>query len=102
MLGYALFLIPMTIAFAWVSYMRGVKQALLDLLAFNLMFNFDFSALLPNNTNLLLQHVLLIAFVGVEILGLLVMGNRRLMWRTLLVFTAVGALLLWLSMAIFV
>jgi hypothetical protein len=102
MLGYALFLVPMAIAYGWVSWMHGGKQALLDLLAFNLMFNFDFAALLPNNTNLLLLHVLLIAFIGVEILGFLVTGNLRLTWRTLLVFAAVGALLLWLSMAIFV
>ncbi len=102
MLGYALFLIPMTIAFAWVSFARGMKQALLDLLAFNLFFSFDFSALLPNNTNLLLLHVLLIAFVGIGILGLLTRGRFRLTRRALLVFVAVAVLLLWLSMAIFV
>jgi F0F1-type ATP synthase membrane subunit c/vacuolar-type H+-ATPase subunit K len=99
MLGYALFLIPMMIAFVWVSIKRTVKQALLDLIAFNVLFNFDFSALLPNDTNLLLLHVLVIALVGLDFARALISGRLRTTRRVLWVLAAVILLLGWLSVA---
>jgi len=102
MLGYALFLIPMAIAFVWLSYTQSVKQALLDLLAFNLLFNFDFAALLPNNSNVLLIHLLLLVFVGLELLNLLTAKRFSLSVRAILIFLAAFLLLSWLGGAILV
>lgn len=102
MLGYALFVVPMIVAFLWIKRRHTTRQALLDLLAFNLLFGFDFAALLPNNLELLVIHLLLLAIVALEIPKVLSTGRIRLRRTTLYVFVLLAVFVSWASIALFV
>ncbi len=99
MLGYILFIVPMSIAFVWILRKHGLRQALLDLLAFNLLFSFDFSAILPNNTTLLLVHVILLALIGIESLRLRHLSTWCLSRRLGAVLLATGIFVSWMVVA---
>jgi hypothetical protein len=62
MQGYLLFVVPMLVWGTIVSVRRGIRQAFLDLIAFNMLFAFDFAALLPGSLALYLVHVLALIF----------------------------------------
>lgn len=101
MLGYALFLIPMFIAFVWIGRKWGVKQALLDLLAFNLWFDFDFAALLPNNIQLSLVHVLIFLIIGMASMKVIATGKVRLRRAAIVLLVLVSLFLFWITLASF-
>ena len=75
MLGYLLFLVPMSIAFIWIALSHGIKQALLDVLAFNLLFQFDFAAVLPGDLNVNVVDLLALALLGLT-MGKILMAQR--------------------------
>lgn len=99
MLGYLLFVVPMSLAFVLIARRDGLTQALLDLIAFNLLFNFDFATLLPGSTGVTVVDLLIVLFVGYEFLKILAAGKARLNGRVALVLTALAIFTLWLSIA---
>jgi len=102
MFGFALVLVPMGVAFFVIWRRLGLRQALLDLLAFNLLFNFDLSALLPNNTYLLIGDLLLLALVGYELLRLIELQRYRISLRLLSIIEAALLFVGWLTVAAFI
>lgn len=101
MLGYALFLVPMFVAFVWIRRKWGVKQALLDLLAFNLWFDFGFAALLPNNIQLSLVHILMLLIISMESIKIIALGRVRLRRSAIVVLVLVSIFLFWMTLASF-
>lgn len=101
MVGYALFLIPMAVAFGLLARRHGIRQALLDLIAFNLFFSFDFASLLPGETSLQLLHVLLLGYMAYETLGWLQRGRYTVRLRFLLVLALALLLVGWVGIASF-
>ena len=99
MLGYALFLVPMVLAFWLIARRQGARQALLDLIAFNLFFAFDFTAITPGQTNVQLLHLLLLLYLGYEAACLLQQGRLTLRLRLLLVLVAAALLIGWVGLA---
>lgn len=103
LLRYAIFLIPMAAVFVWVAGRWGVRQALLDLIAFNLMFDFDFGAIIPGGIYFLLLHLLLIMFLAYEGITWIERGFAvKVRVRTLLVLAIAALMTVWLVVAVFV
>lgn len=99
---FAIFLIPMLIAFfvLWLRY--GVTQAILDLLAFNLCFDFDFAALMPGNIKVSMTYLLVIALTFV-LLFKAIRSGRIQVNRTALFALSVSLLIaLWIGVAFLV
>ncbi len=99
MIGYALFLVPMATAFWAIARRHGARQAFLDLIAFNLLFAFDFTSLLPGETNLQLLHVLLLAYLSYEAARMLQYRRMAVRLRLLIVIIAAMALVGWVGLA---
>ncbi len=101
MLGYLFFAVPMTVAFIWIARGWGVRQALLDLIAFNVLFNFDFGALLPGSIGMTVLDLLLLGLLGYEFLNILVSGRAGTPVRVLVILAVAGIFVTWLVVAAF-
>ncbi|GAB4428630.1 MAG: hypothetical protein OHK0015_11730 [Chloroflexi bacterium OHK40] len=99
MMGYALFLVPMVVAFWILARRHGIRQALLDLIGFNLFFAFDFAALLPGEINLQLIHVLLVVYLGYEVACIARHGRIRVRLRYLVVLGLALLIVGWVALA---
>lgn len=102
MLGYLLFLIPTLITFVVIGLRSGIEQALLDLIAFHLLFAFDFAAILPGNISVYLLHLILIAFIGYQFLLLMQRPVIRVSQRALLVIGATTIIAIWIVVALLI
>ncbi|MCB9150116.1 MAG: O-antigen ligase family protein [Caldilineaceae bacterium] len=102
MRGYLLFLVPTFIALLWLVPRYGMRQALVALYGFHLMFAFDFAALLPGNVNVLFVHLLLLAFVGLNSLYAIKTGKFQISPRIIFVVIPAIILVLWMSLITFV
>ena len=101
MIGYLLFIIPMAGAFLFIARRYGARQAILDLLAFNLVFAFGFASLLPGNLDITLVHLLLMAFFAVETLNFLHRPVLRVSTRLMLISCLTVIYIGWIVLAVF-
>lgn len=99
MIGYAFFLVPMAVTFLVIARRDGVRQALLDLIAFNLLFAFDFTALMPGDVNVQLLHVLLLIYLAYEVATAAQQGQLRVRLRFLLILALAAAMVGWVALA---
>ncbi len=97
LLRYGLFLVPMLVAGVWIARRHGFKQALYDLLAFNLLFSFDFADLLPGNSTMRSIHLLMLAILGYQLLRSLTLGKIRLSLQLLQITSLSMLFLVWMT-----
>ncbi|MFV9504777.1 MAG: O-antigen ligase family protein [Oscillochloridaceae bacterium umkhey_bin13] len=85
----------MLIAFGYLAYRDGYKQALYDLLAFNLLFGFHFAGFVPGGLSIRVIHVLLIVILMYQVLRIILLGKIRMSPALRIVLPVVGIYLLW-------
>lgn len=102
LIRFAIFLVPMILAFLWLWWKYGVTQATLDLLAFNLWFDFDFAALLPGNIKLSVIYVLVLLLVFLQLLHALRRGVISVNQTTFLAVVLSFVIAVWIAIAFLV
>jgi O-antigen ligase len=100
MIGFAYFLVPMLIAYCLMARRHGHRQAIINLLGFNLLFDFDFGALMPGGFMLPAVLVLLGIFVVTELLAPRYRGTTLLGRRHLTSFVALGVFAAWMTVVV--